>query len=212
MYIFLLFSDANLVVSEILADQIRLVSYNNHPCPWQPCFLWHQGAQVHSLPPHMLALFLTHTHTQANGSPDNWAQLAWSEWNEHQKHPANCYINLFWQSPPITSAFVISSEELPSVGLGFEGNLSFPVLFTFSLFWEEGGERMEIRMVKTSKGACDIYVHNWSTCGYFWFHAQIGLWWILASLCTTGHWVTLRRLILSSVKRSVSRWIQNIML
>lgn len=170
MYIFLLFSDANLVVSEILADKIRLVSYNNHPCPWQPCFLWHQGAQVHSLPPHMLTLF-PHTHTQANGSPDNWAQLAWSEWNEHQKHPANCYINPFWQSPPITSAFVISSEELPSVGLGFEGNLSFPVLFTFSLFWEEGGERMEIRMVKTSKGVCDIYVHNWSTCGYFWFHA-----------------------------------------
>lgn len=161
---------------------------------------------------HTCSLSSSHTHTQANGSPDNWAQLAWSEWNEHQKHPANCYINLFWQSPPITSAFVISSEELPSVGLGFEGNLSFPVLFTFSLFWEEGRERMEIRMVKTSKGACDIYVHNWSTCGYFWFHAQIGLWWILASLCTTGHWVTLRRLILSSVKRSVSRWIQNIML
>lgn len=42
----------------------------------------------------------THTYTQANVSHDNRAQLAWSEYNDHQKHPANCYINPFWQSPP----------------------------------------------------------------------------------------------------------------
>lgn len=79
----------------------------------------------------------THTHTQHNVSPDNRAQLARSEWNEHQKHPANCYISPFWQNPPSTSAFVIASYEKPSVGFELGWNLSLAVLFPFLILREK---------------------------------------------------------------------------
>lgn len=158
-------------------------SHNNPHHPWQPRFSRFTKE-----------LRCAHAHTQKLTSPLT---------TEHSLHGVNemntrntqqtVTSTLPWQSPPITSAFVIASQELPSVGFELRWSLPLAVLFSYPRPHGQKEKKTLCQWYTLKRVRSRTYVSICLLLAPHLFRAQMGQFQVPAD---TGRWLTLRRLIL----------------